>query len=190
MFPHLQWSHLYLRKERNILDKHTHCLQNYWHSKYIVHYQRPDTHASNHSLDKAPSMLVSRLLLFAVLIIISYYKQQTTPGQWWIVTVDAPGINSILPRSISLSRPSRSPVPLAFLSRHTPLQQVPNLFSTRARNSKNHPHREAWPDSPPLKHWWQKKKKQDSGVYMLVEQDVQFRCLRTETARRSDSYLL
>lgn len=33
--------------------------------------------------------------------------------------------------------PSGSPVSLAFLSRHTPLQQVPNLFSTRARKSKN-----------------------------------------------------
>ena len=43
------------------------------------------------------------------------------------MTAHAPGINSILQRSIRLS------VPLAFLSRHTSLQKIPNLFSTPSR---------------------------------------------------------
>lgn len=93
------------------------------------------THAHSHSLDKALSMSAS-LPFCAILIKISCYK--TANNAMAVVNSDGTMCSR---HQFSTSKhkslhPSRNPVSLIFLSRHTPLQHVPNLFSTQAHKSK------------------------------------------------------
>lgn len=114
------------------------------------------THTSNHCLKKAPSMFAkSSLIWYAdrnILLQIANNGMTVVNSE---CTRSRHRFNT-LKKHKSVLPPRSPPVPLSFLSRHTPLQQVPNLFSTPAgKSEKNHPHRESWL-ALLLKHWWKK----------------------------------